>query len=175
LHGAIKQEINDQIDAGETLAPYDHYLISQRDWQALYLYRDGVYQEQSRAACPTAWDFMRNELGDWLCPLLEMHFSVLQAGAAIAPHCDLWNFSLNVHFAVDIPPDCAITVAHETRTWEEGKCLLFDYSFVHEAWNRSSLRRVCLLADVWHPDLSMAERSALTCVITEVRRLMAAA
>ena len=68
-----------------------------------------------------------------LCPLLESHFSTLKPGAVIPPHCDLWNFSINLHLAVDIPPGCRIRVAHEERAWTEGKCLLFDYSFEHEA------------------------------------------
>ena len=169
IRSEIDTAIERQVDA---LAPYEHYLMVKKDWRALYLHRDGAYQEQNRDICPSAWNFMKEELGDWLCPLLEMHFSVLEPGAVIAPHCDLWNFSVNLHLAVDIPGNCGITVANETRTWEEGKCLLFDYSYLHNAWNHSDRRRVCLLVDLWHPDLSMAERSALTFLIKTIRELM---
>ncbi|MFD8719167.1 aspartyl/asparaginyl beta-hydroxylase domain-containing protein [Streptomyces sp. NPDC059629] len=39
-----------------------------------------------------------------------------------------------------IPEGCGITVAGGTRTWQEGKCLLFDYSFEHAVWNRGTRR-----------------------------------
>ena len=43
------------------------------------------------------------------------------------------------------------------RHWEEGKVLVFDDSFEHEAWNDSEAPRVVLIFDIWHPDLSKGE------------------
>ncbi|KPC85965.1 hypothetical protein ADL27_46390 [Streptomyces sp. NRRL F-6602] len=71
---------------------------------------------------------------------------------------------------MDIPDGCDITVGGETRTWEEGRCLLFDYSFEHHAENRGPRPRTCLLADLWHPETTVPERQALTILVTEVRR-----
>ena len=45
--------------------------------------------------------------------------------------------------------------------WQEGRCLVFDDSFEHEAWNRSDSVRIVLLIQLWHPDLSAAEIWAL--------------
>lgn len=115
---------------------------------------------------------MEEHLQSWLCPLLEMHFSILSPKSRIPPHCDLWNFTINLHFAVTIPPQCGIRVANETRGWTEGKCLLFDYSYRHEAWNDSDEPRVCLLMDLWNPEITMAEREALVVLITEIRKLI---
>ncbi len=42
----------------------------------------------------------------------------------------------------------------------EGKCILFDDSFLHEANNASDKPRVVLIIDIWHPDLFDAEVSA---------------
>lgn len=53
--------------------------------------------------------------------------------------------------------------------WEAGKTLLFDYSFQHEAWNDSSLPRTCLLMDIWHPELSVPEKYALTYFVKYLR------
>jgi hypothetical protein len=39
------------------------------------------------------------------------------------------------------------------RSWEEGKCLIFDDSFEHEVWNHSTGRRVVLLLRFWHPGI----------------------
>ena len=43
--------------------------------------------------------------------------------------------------------------------------MVFDDSFVHEAWNDSDHLRAVLIFDVWHPDLGTAEREALTTAI----------
>jgi aspartyl/asparaginyl beta-hydroxylase (cupin superfamily) len=162
-------------DQRESFADYEHYLVRQRNWQALYLYRDGALNPAAEPVMPTAHRVLKEHAVDTglICSLLESHFSTLLPGAAIKPHCDLWNFSINLHLAIDIPEGAGIRVAEETRQWEEGKCLLFDYSFEHEAWNDGSRTRTCLLADLWHPDTTLPERAALTALMTEIQKMMA--
>lgn len=158
-----------------SFSDYEHYLVRQRNWQALYLYRDGALVEESEPVAPTAYRVLKEHAVDTgvICPLLESHFSTLLPGAAIKPHCDLWNFSINLHLAIDIPEGARIRVAEETRQWEEGRTLLFDYSFEHEAWNDGDRTRTCLLADLWHPDTTLPEREALTLLMTEIQKMMA--
>jgi aspartyl/asparaginyl beta-hydroxylase (cupin superfamily) len=173
-HPAIKAEFEQAWKANsEDFSDYQHYLSTQSDWQALYLFRKGAPVEKSADVAPTAFRVLMNEVVDQgkLCTLLESHFSTLLPGASIAPHCDLWNFSINLHLAIDIPEKCHLRVAEETREWQEGKCLLFDYSYEHEAWNDSDLPRTCLLVDLWHPDTTEPEREALVGLITEIRKL----
>lgn len=88
-------------------------------------------------------------------------FSVLQPGGRILPHCAPWNTRLTLHLGLSVPPDCEIRVASEVRAWKEGQVLAFDDSFEHEVWNKSSSSRAILLVDVWHPELSLAERALL--------------
>lgn len=174
-HGRIKDELETAWTARRSaFSDYEHYLRSQENWQALYLFRSGGLVRESEAAVPTAYRVLKESAVDTekICPLLECHFSTLLPGAEIAPHCDLWNFSINLHLAVDIPEGCGIEVAGETRTWEEGKCLMFDYSFEHQAWNHGTRPRTALLVDLWHPDTTVPERKALVALITEIRQLM---
>ncbi|NEC85273.1 aspartyl/asparaginyl beta-hydroxylase domain-containing protein [Streptomyces sp. SID12501] len=174
-HQAIKEELNVAWAARrEAFSDYEHYLTRQENWQALYLFREGGLVAESATTVPTAYQLLRDVAVDTekICPLLECHFSTLLAGAAIDPHCDLWNFSINLHLAVDIPDGCSITVAGETRSWDEGRCLLFDYSFEHEARNEGTRPRTCLLIDLWHPETTIPERRALVALIAEIRRLM---
>ncbi|MFE0678098.1 aspartyl/asparaginyl beta-hydroxylase domain-containing protein [Streptomyces sp. NPDC058867] len=174
-HPAIKEELATAwSERQDSFSDYEHYLTRQQNWQALHLYRDGGMVESSAASAPTAYRVLREFAVDTdiICPLLESHFSTLLPGATVAPHCDLWNFSINLHLAVDIPDGCEITVAGETRGWDEGHCLLFDYSFEHEARNGGIRPRTCLLVDLWHPETTKPERAALVALITEVRRLM---
>ncbi|MGW7045748.1 aspartyl/asparaginyl beta-hydroxylase domain-containing protein [Streptomyces avermitilis] len=173
-HAAIKEELASAwAERRSRFSDYEHYLVRQEDWQALYLYRSGKPVLESEPLVPTAFRILRETSVETekICPLLECHFSTLLPGAAIAPHCDLWNFSINLHLAVDIPDGCGISVAGEARQWKEGECLLFDYSFEHAAWNQGTRPRTCLLVDLWHPETTLAERKALTTLVTEVRRL----
>lgn len=39
----------------------------------------------------------------------------------------------------------------ETRTWQPGKCLVFDDTVEHCAWNDSEIERVVLLLDMLKP------------------------
>ncbi|MBL1106689.1 aspartyl/asparaginyl beta-hydroxylase domain-containing protein [Streptomyces sp. 5-8] len=174
-HPVIKAELGSAWAARrEVFSDYEHYLTRQKDWQALHLYRDGALVEESAAIFPTTHEVLKEFAVDpeKICPLLECHFSTLLPGASIAPHCDLWNFSINLHLAVDIPEGCSITVAGETRSWQEGNCLLFDYSFEHAARNDGDRPRTCLLVDLWHPETTIPERRALVTLISEIRRLM---
>lgn len=174
-HPLIKDELDSVWAAKrEKFSDYEHYLTRQHDWQALHLYRGGALVEESAVIVPTAYKVLQEFAVDTetICPLLECHFSTLLPGASIAPHCDLWNFSINLHLAVTVPEGCSITVAGTTRSWQEGRCLLFDYSFEHAARNDGDRPRTCLLMDLWHPDTTVPERRALVALISEIRRMM---
>ncbi|MFF7755790.1 aspartyl/asparaginyl beta-hydroxylase domain-containing protein [Streptomyces sp. NPDC007971] len=174
-HPVVKDELKSAWTVRrDAFSDYEHYLTRQNDWQALHLYRGRAMTEEAAATVPTAYKVLKESAVDTekICPLLESHFSTLLPGAFIAPHCDLWNFSINLHLAVDIPDGCSLTVAGETRTWEEGRCLLFDYSFEHEARNDGDRPRTCLLVDLWHPETTVPERRALDVLISEIRRMM---
>ncbi|WUV14019.1 aspartyl/asparaginyl beta-hydroxylase domain-containing protein [Streptomyces sp. NBC_01485] len=66
---------------------------------------------------------------------------------------------------------CGITVAREACSWEEGKCLLFDHPFEHEARDEGARPRTCLLIDLRHPETTVPERRALVALITEIREI----
>ncbi|WHI44697.1 aspartyl/asparaginyl beta-hydroxylase domain-containing protein [Microbulbifer sp. JMSA004] len=170
----IKLEINRALNEQRSVVEkYDHYLGCQPDWEAIYLFKEGKPVHKMAEVIPTAWGILNRELRNWHCPLLEVHFSILHPGALIKPHCDLWNFSINLHLAIDIPEDdCGIIVANEHRNWVEGECLLFDYSYIHEAYNNSNKSRICLLMDIWHPNVTQAEREALVVIIRKIREML---
>ena len=86
------------------------------------------------------------------------YFSVLQPGVHVAPHCGPTNTRIRVHLGLRVPAGAAMRVGTETRSWEEGRCLVFDDSWEHEAMNPSDRPRAVLLVDVWHPELSAEQR-----------------
>lgn len=135
-------------------------------WSAYHLYRGGERSAEACEACPeTARVVESLSLARIAGHAPEVFFSVLKPGTHIPPHFGLGNYKLAMHLPLVLPGDCAIRVGNETRSWEEGKCLIFDDSFQHEAWNRSGQPRVVLILDVWHPEVHEHERAALTAVI----------
>ena len=86
----------------------------------------------------------------------------------------LWGFE----HASSMAPACELIVANRKAEWREGECVLFDDSFVHSAEFRRGRSdgeeadagyeagalaepRVVLIVDLWHPELSEADRRAI--------------
>ncbi len=67
------------------------------------------------------------------------------------------NTTLTWHSGVVVPLGCVLRVADERRSSEEEKCLWFDHSYEHDAWNASDKDRCILLLDLIHPDITGAE------------------
>lgn len=135
-------------------------------WSSFHLYKGGERNDPHCTQCPVTTTAIEK------LPLVhtpghspEVFFSVLKPGTHIPPHYGLANYKIAVHLPLIIPADCAIRVGNETRTWTEGQCLIFDDSFQHEAWNNSSELRAVLILEVWNPQLSDAERQAVTAVL----------
>jgi aspartyl/asparaginyl beta-hydroxylase (cupin superfamily) len=53
---------------------------------------------------------------------------------------------LRCHLALVVPRgDVALRVDGEMRRWEAGRCLVFDDTLEHDAWNRAAADRVVLI------------------------------
>jgi aspartyl/asparaginyl beta-hydroxylase (cupin superfamily) len=128
-----------------------------RGWDTFTLYRKGKPHRRNAAACPRTVALLgRSPRG-----LRQGMFTRLQPGARITPHTGGINVVLTCHLGLVIPPGCGLRVGEEARTWEPGRVVVFDDSFVHEAWNDGASTRTVLLWDVWHPDLTDREIAAL--------------
>ncbi|MFT5756093.1 MAG: hypothetical protein ACI9LM_000805 [Alteromonadaceae bacterium] len=170
----IKAEIHAAMaEKSSELKPYSHYIGHIENWTALYLYKNGEKNIITKTILPETYRILEQELEALLCPLSEMHVSILAPGVKIPAHNDMCNFAVNLHLAVDIPELCNITVANETRTWQEGKCLMFDYSYLHHAQNNSDKYRICLLMDLWHPGVTDVEREGLVFLVRSLQEIMA--
>jgi aspartyl/asparaginyl beta-hydroxylase (cupin superfamily) len=137
------------------------------NWSMIPLLRNGSVVEEFAAKCPRTMALAQAldlpQLG-LISP--SLYFSVLEPNSRIASHTGITNARLIAHFPLIVPDNCGFRVGGETRRWEEGKALVFDDMTVHEAWNASDRIRVVLIADLWRPELSAAERDV-------VRELMA--
>ena len=133
------------------------------DWGAYFLWKDGRRIDAHADLCPltvAALALAPQNTVPGRAPVA--FFSALKPGTHIPPHNGATNTRLTVHMPLIIPPDCALRVGEETRTWEPGKLLLFDDTIRHEAWNFSDRLRVVLIFDVWHPMLTELERELVS-------------
>lgn len=78
-------------------------------------------------------------------------------GTHITPHNGPTSKKLRVHLPLVGTQGASMRVGDETRELEEGKCIIFDDSFNHEAWHNGEQTRINLIVDFWHPELSDAE------------------
>lgn len=139
-------------------------------WHAYFFLRDGRWRGEHLARCPHA----ARLFGEVPLGIGDVMFSRLAAGTEIPPHYGLDNLSLTCHLGLSVPDGCSLTVCDETRTWREGRCLIFDDTFRHFAENRAPVHRLVLLFDFWHPSLAPAEVSALRYLLPRLRRVNAA-
>lgn len=177
---AIRAELLALVEDGTDFAPYvvdepnrPHrqfaHLNNDRSWSALYLWRDGQLVEEVARRCPQTIDALSKipltHIGARTPSVL---FSRLEPGAHIPPHGGMLNCRLIGHLPLIVPPGCTLRVGNETREWEQGKTLIFDDSIEHEARNPTNELRVVLLFDLWRPELSVAEQSAISNIFSAI-------
>jgi tetratricopeptide (TPR) repeat protein len=90
-----------------------------------------------------------------------MYFSSLDPRTRVAEHQGPTNLRVRCHLGLEVPEGCGARVGGVTSGWQEGRCIVFDDSFRHEVWNDSDRRRLVLVLDLWHPDLSDDEVALL--------------
>lgn len=131
-------------------------------WDAFFFYRHGKRNDANHAACPATSKVLESiELCEVAGQAPEICFSVLQPGTHIMPHHGVTNTRLVMHLPLLVPPGCALNVhGGGEHVWKERELMMFDDTFMHEAWNKSDQTRVILLMDCWNPHLTMAERIA---------------
>lgn len=133
------------------------------EWSVYHLFNQGEKVKNNCSTCPKTMKII-----DSVVPLLKgcsfgnVLFSILQAGTHITAHYGPTNCRIRCHLPLFVPEGCLLCVNGEERRWKEGELLLFDDSFLHEAWHKGTDgERVVLMLDLWHPELTVVEREAL--------------
>ncbi|NJK34308.1 MAG: aspartyl/asparaginyl beta-hydroxylase domain-containing protein [Oscillatoriales cyanobacterium SM2_2_1] len=138
----------EQIDAGSFLAWPEKYLYEQ-GWDIFGLYAFGLKIAKNCQKCPTT-----TRLVEAIPGMVTAGFSSLQPGTHIAPHTGYPDGVLRCHMGLVGCEGCTLRVGDETRSWTEGKCLVFDDTTEHEVWHRGSAARVVLLLDFKLPQVT---------------------
>jgi aspartyl/asparaginyl beta-hydroxylase (cupin superfamily) len=144
-------------------------LLGDPSWGAFHLWKAGEPVAGNAERCPATMA----ALGKAPMPRIRGRspmalFSLLRPGTHIKPHNGLLNTRLICHIPLIAPPGCRLRVGNEVREWERGKALIFDDSIEHEAWNDGSETRIVLLFEIWRPEISGDERTALTAMFEAI-------
>ena len=100
----------------------------------------GSVSEEGVRACPETWRILQKIPG-----LKAAMFSIFEPGKHLKAHRGPYNGVLRLHLGLKVPPErdkIAIRVLDRICHWDEGKVLLFDDAYEHEAWNHSGETRV---------------------------------
>jgi aspartate beta-hydroxylase len=150
--------------AGTKVSDYVAGDSEKPSWDAFFFYRHGQRFDANHERCPRTSELLESiDLCRIKGQAPEVCFSLLAPGSHIMPHYGVTNSRLVMHLPLKVPRDCALNIvgAGEHR-WEEGRLMMFDDTYQHEAWNRSTEMRLILLMDCWNPHLRPEERLAIT-------------
>lgn len=123
-------------------------------WNVFYLYLHDIPFVDNCAKVPKTIEIL-NEI----VPRNYHHcfFSAVVPGTHITPHNGPTGKKLRVHLPLVGTKGASMRVGDETKELEEGKCIIFDDSFNHEAWHNGEQTRINLIIDFWHPELTDPE------------------
>jgi beta-hydroxylase len=125
-------------------------ISTDNDWKTFLFVGFGAKSEQAVRQCPQTWRIVQTIPG-----LQTAMFSILEPGKRLQPHRGVYNGVLRLHLGLIVPNTppggVGIRVENEICHWEEGKVLIFDDSYEHEAWNHSKQTRVVLFVDFVKP------------------------
>ena len=125
-------------------------------WKTYFFSGYGFRAEANCDRCPQTAALL-----DGVPGLTTAFFSILSPRKRIGAHRGPWRGVLRYHLALLVPEpsDAAgISVGGEVAHWEQGRSLLFDDGYEHQAWNDTDGVRVVLFADILRPLKSPADQ-----------------
>ena len=149
----IREEVDRILENVEAIPQFHQVdplqkLISARDdkaWRTFFLKGFGAWLPANCEQVPRTTELLKQ------LPLISTAmFSILDGGKHIPPHVGFFKSVLRYHLGIIVPHDAPvyIVVNGTEYHWEEGKDVLFDDTYRHEVWNKSSSRRVVLFCDL---------------------------
>ena len=138
---AIRAELDRLLDV-DHFTPWPERELYGQGWDVFGLYFFEQRLSENCALCPGTTALVEQVPG-----MTTAGFSRMAPGTHIRPHVGYTERVLRCHLGLIAPPGCRLRVGDETRCWEENKCLIFDDTLEHEAWNESDADRVVLLLD----------------------------
>lgn len=120
-----------------------------RGWKRFYLkwYTVGILDSATKL-CPKTVELIKQ-----VPNLNGAMFTYLPAGGRLGKHRDPYAGSLRYHLGLDTPnsDDCYILVDGIKHSWYDGKSVIFDETYIHEADNKTEKDRLIFFCDIRRP------------------------
>lgn len=151
----IRKEFDNVLNSVDDLPNYQdiserQYAISHdKLWKTYFFFAFGYKAVKNCEFCPETTKLLQEISG-----LKVAFFSILAPGKHIPEHRGKHKGLIRYHLALKVPQDkfsCQIRINNQVAYWEEGKSLIFDDTFLHEAWNKSDEYRAVLFLDIARP------------------------
>ncbi len=154
-------------------------IISDKDkvaWRTFVIKGFGKWVDNNCSQVPKTTELLRQ-----LPQVSTAIFSIIDGGKHIPPHIGFFKSVLRYHLAMIIPSDAPVYLIVDGKEyhWKEGQDVLFDDTFKHEVWNKSTGTRTVLFLDVLRekgfPKFFTAINRWMFGVLTSSRKLLKAA
>jgi hypothetical protein len=155
----IREEFARLVDGGAGFSPVYREQTSAGEWAASFLWSFGQRVEDVCRRCPETARLLSAIPG--VAEFGTTLYSALAPHTHIAPHYGLTNAKLRCQLPLRVPGRCRLKVGEHEVEQREGRCIVFDDSFLHSAWNDSDEPRFVLVFDFYHPDLAAEEIDVL--------------
>mgnify|MGYP001817695442 FL=1 len=139
----------EEIPAFHQLSPDQKRISKGENWKTFAFYVFGIKLADNCARCPATVRALEALPG-----LQNAWFSILAPNYHIPPHRGPTRAVVRCHLALVVPrqaENCWLRVDDQVRTWEPGKCMVFDDTYEHEVRNDTDDVRVVLFVDVDRP------------------------
>jgi beta-hydroxylase len=140
-----------------------------RGWKRFYLKWYGEPPPSAQTLCPRSVALLAR------VPRVKgAMFALLPPGGRLGRHRDPFAGSLRYHLGLSTPnhDDCWIEVDGVRRSWRDGETMMFDETFVHEAYNGCDTTRLILFCDIERPlapPMAAINRAAMRGVMSATR------
>lgn len=151
----IRGELDGMLEYRADLPNFQDISVEQKmltdddGWKTLFFFGYGYRFDGNCERCPETARLLDNIPG-----LTTAFFSVLAPQKHVPEHRGPYKGVLRYHLGLKIPSpreETGIKVGGEVAHWTEGKGLLFDDTYLHEAWNYTGEDRVVLFLDIVRP------------------------
>ena len=134
---------NDILPFMDELSYSQKKIVSPKHWSSIFLKIYGREIPEIKLDFPKTAEFIRDLPG-----VKTAFFSVFAPKTHLSAHRGPYKGVIRYHLGLIIPENCGIRIDGKDYTWAYGKPLLFDDTYIHEAWNNSDEHRVVLFLDV---------------------------
>jgi beta-hydroxylase len=145
---AVLGELDD-IPPFQELSKDQASLTTDEGWRTYFFYAFGFEATNHTRKCPETRRLLNTIPG-----ITTAFFSIFTPGKQLPPHRGAFKGIVRYHLGLRVPEPkaaCGIRVDGNVCHWEEGKSLIFDDTYIHEAWNHTEEMRVVLFVDFIRP------------------------